>query len=83
MNGRVLIVDDDRDMCRLLAADLAHRGFEVTWRTSADAALEAVGTAEVDAVVTDVNKPVSKRRGTSKSEKPGATSRLGKADAGW
>ena len=55
MNGRVLIVDDDRDMCRLLAADLAHRGFEVTWRTSADAALEAVGTAEVDAVVTDVN----------------------------
>src|SRR5438128_5465523 len=55
VSGRVLIVDDDRDMCRLLAADLAHRGFDVTWRTSADAALDAVGTAEVDAVVTDVN----------------------------
>jgi len=55
VSGRVLIVDDDRDTCKLLAADLAHRGFDVTWRTSADAALDAVGTAEVDAVVADVN----------------------------
>src|SRR6266704_2677213 len=52
--GRVLVVDDDVDVCALLEARLAGRGFEVAWTTSAQAALDSLATAEVDAVLTDI-----------------------------
>src|SRR5213596_2574816 len=52
--GRVLVVDDDVDVCALLEARLAGRGFEVEWTTSAETALDGLGTAEVDAVLTDI-----------------------------
>ena len=52
--GRVLVVDDDVDVCALLEARLAGRGFEVAWTTSAETALDSLGTAEVDAVLTDI-----------------------------
>src|SRR5437016_9652739 len=52
--GRVLVVDDDVDVCALLEARLAERGFEVAWTTSATAALDSLATAEVDAVLTDI-----------------------------
>jgi two-component system response regulator AtoC len=55
VNGRVLVVDDDRDLCRLVAAGLAQKGFEVTWRTSAAEALEVVESTDLDAVVTDLD----------------------------
>jgi two-component system response regulator HydG len=54
MSTHVLLVDDDPDLCRFLAARLSERGLEVTWRTSAEAALDALDRLEVDAVVTDV-----------------------------
>src|SRR5262249_17190444 len=54
VSGHVLVVDDDRDMCRLVAAGLGQRGFEVTWRTSASEALEVVDGVDGDAVVTDL-----------------------------
>src|SRR5437899_12357402 len=53
--GRVLVVDDDVDVCALLEARLAGRGFEVAWTTSAKAALDSLATAEVDAVLTAIN----------------------------
>ena len=34
MQGRILIVDDDRGMCEMLAADLVLREFEPTWTIS-------------------------------------------------
>ena len=38
MNGRILVVDDDRAMCDMVAADLGSRGHEVvTTRTATDA----------------------------------------------
>src|SRR5213596_2291536 len=52
--GRVLVVDDDVDVCALLEARLAGRGFEVAWTTSATAALDSLATADVDAVLTDI-----------------------------
>src|SRR5439155_7331193 len=52
--GRVLVVDDDVDVCALLEARLGGRGFEVAWTTSAQAALDSLATAEVDAVLTDI-----------------------------
>src|SRR5215831_10497034 len=55
MSGRVLVVDDEREMCEAIAAGLAPRGFEVRWETSGDAALAALATADVDVVLTDLN----------------------------
>src|SRR2546428_7459153 len=52
--GRVLVVDDDVDVCALLEARLAGRGFEVAWTASARAALDSLATAEVDAVLTEI-----------------------------
>jgi two-component system response regulator AtoC len=55
--GRVLVVDDEPEMCALLAAGLGKRGFEVVFRTSGDAALALLDEADCDAVVADLNMP--------------------------
>jgi DNA-binding NtrC family response regulator len=55
MSGHVLVVDDDRDLCRLVEHGLARSGFTVTWRTSVPEALEVVQRELVDAVVTDLD----------------------------
>jgi DNA-binding NtrC family response regulator len=55
VSDRVLIVDDDASMCEMLEAGLRKLGFEVTWRTSADEALDVLGKGDFDAVVTDLN----------------------------
>jgi DNA-binding NtrC family response regulator len=55
MSNRVLIVDDDVEMCRMLEARLAKRGYEVTWKTSAPEALGLVEREDFDALVTDLN----------------------------
>jgi two-component system, NtrC family, response regulator AtoC len=52
--GRVFVVDDDPDMCALLEARLEARGFEVRSMTSPEAALDHLGSAEVDVVLTDL-----------------------------
>ena len=57
MNGRVLVVDDDGDMCRLLAVTLGRQGFDVTCAASGAEALELVAGADVDAIVADVEMP--------------------------
>jgi two-component system response regulator HydG len=54
MKGRVLVVDDDRSTCEVLAERLGFRGFAVEWRTSAEQALDLLGREAFDAVVTDV-----------------------------
>jgi two-component system response regulator HydG len=55
VSARVLLVDDDRDLCQLLAHGLRRRGFDVLWRTSASEALDVVGETDIDAIVTDLN----------------------------
>ena len=55
MNGRVLIVDDDGDMCTELERMLVRRGYEVVTRQQADEAFELLSTEDFDVVVTDVN----------------------------
>ena len=57
MKGRVLVVDDDEAMCRMLEDDLKRRGFCVEWRLSAVDALSLVSSSDFDAVLTDVNMP--------------------------
>ena len=56
-SSRVLIVDDDPDLCRLLQAELEGTGFAVQTRTSAAAAIEVLQAGAVDAVVTDLQMP--------------------------
>jgi DNA-binding NtrC family response regulator len=55
MAGRVLIVDDDREMCDALMAELPSKGYSGCARTSADEAFRLLETEEFDVVVTDIN----------------------------
>ncbi len=57
MSERVLIVDDDQNMCRMIATFLRTQGFESSWHTAADTAFSALQTGEFDVVVTDLNMP--------------------------
>ena len=50
MSTSVLLVDDDPDLCRLVAARLSERGFDVTWCSSGDDALVALARGMIDAV---------------------------------
>jgi DNA-binding NtrC family response regulator len=52
--GRVLIVDDDRDMCLALQDALTEFDFDAVWRTSGDAAFTLLAAEEFDAVVCDL-----------------------------
>lgn len=57
MPGRVLVVDDDRDMCKLVKAHLERRGFEVCWYSSAQEALESLDKELFDVVLADLMMP--------------------------
>jgi two-component system, NtrC family, response regulator AtoC len=52
---KVLLVDDDRDMAETMVASLRRRGFDVTWASSAEAALIAVEDGHWDVVTTDIS----------------------------
>jgi len=57
MLGRVLIVDDELAMCKLLEADLGMRDFEATWFTAPEEALQSLKNKPCDIVLTDLNMP--------------------------
>src|SRR3954471_17072433 len=53
----ILIVDDEQETCDLLAMVLEREGYGVQTSTSAQAALELVGTRDFDLVLTDLSMP--------------------------
>jgi two-component system response regulator HydG len=53
-NGRVLIVDDERDQCELMKTVLARQGLNAEARTSALEALELAAREDFDVVLTDL-----------------------------
>ena len=55
--ARVLVVEDDRDLSRLMAIHLASEGYDVARAREAAAALELVGAGRVDVVVLDLMLP--------------------------
>lgn len=57
MQGRVLVIDDDRKLCGLLSDYLGSVGFEVLTAQSADAGLPLVRGEQPDLVVLDVMLP--------------------------
>jgi two-component system response regulator HydG len=52
---RILIVDDDRAMCDLVATSLGKRGFEVVAQTDPEAAFALLDHDDFDVVVSDLN----------------------------
>jgi DNA-binding response OmpR family regulator len=57
MQARVLVIDDDRKLCGLLAEYLGRVGLEVLTAQSADAGLPLLRTEQPDIVVLDVMIP--------------------------
>lgn len=55
MTARILVVDDDVDLRRLLTRQLERRGFETVAVGSAEEASDALANAGIDAVLTDVS----------------------------
>jgi DNA-binding NtrC family response regulator len=51
---RILVVDDDRSTCELLAEHLEASGYAVSWRPSAHDALTLLEEQDFDAVITDM-----------------------------
>jgi DNA-binding NtrC family response regulator len=51
---RVLVVDDEPEMCDLLVSALSRRGFEVTTRTAADQAFALLADQDFDVIITDL-----------------------------
>ena len=57
VTGRVLVVDDDREMRELLCEDLSRQGHSVLAADDGSQALERLRSEEVDAVLADLNMP--------------------------
>ena len=57
MRGKILIVDDEQMMCKMLEDDLKRHGFDPTWCISAEKALDALASQSFDVLLTDLNLP--------------------------
>ncbi|MBN1696680.1 MAG: sigma-54-dependent Fis family transcriptional regulator [Spirochaetales bacterium] len=55
MRGKILIVDDDHDMCAMLSSTLGKAGFSVTTVPSADIALHELEKRDIDVLLADIN----------------------------
>jgi two-component system response regulator HydG len=53
--GRVLIIDDEREVCELIEAGLKKRGFVAAYRTSGEEGLDLLATEDFDVVVADLH----------------------------
>ncbi len=54
---RLLVVDDDPALCRLVAHGMEQHGFDVTWACSAERARTTLAAADFDVVVADLELP--------------------------
>jgi two-component system response regulator AtoC len=57
VKGKILIVDDDREMCEMLELGLKQHGFEIRWTTAADEALRLFNSESFDTILTDIQMP--------------------------
>jgi len=55
--GRVLVVDDDEPIARMMAEFLAEHGFEADWAAAAAPALVKIKAEPPDAIVLDLRMP--------------------------
>jgi two-component system, NtrC family, response regulator AtoC len=54
LSARVLIIDDEEEMCRMLDTGLRRLGYTCRWHTSADEGFQLVVADEIDVVATDL-----------------------------
>lgn len=54
---RVLVVDDDAELCRLLTRYLAHEGFETSWAPNGASGVERALAEEYSLIMLDVMMP--------------------------
>ena len=57
MKGKILVIEDDQDMCNMLKDGLGRRGYTVSTFTSGLEGLLAVQTQLTDVVLADINLP--------------------------
>ncbi|MGW8192857.1 MAG: sigma-54-dependent transcriptional regulator [Desulforhopalus sp.] len=57
MKGKILIIEDDQDMCDMLSVGLGRRGYSVSTYTCGTAGLSAVQSQYSDAVIADIHLP--------------------------
>ena len=57
MPGRILIVDDDRNMCEMIETDLRGHNFDPSWYLSAEEAFSVLKGEDFDVVLTDLQMP--------------------------
>jgi DNA-binding NtrC family response regulator len=57
MKGKILVIEDDQDMCDMLSAGLGRRGFSVFTYISGKEGLAAVYQQATDVVLADINLP--------------------------
>jgi DNA-binding NtrC family response regulator len=57
MSGKIIIVDDDHEMCKLLESDFRRRGFTPATFTDPHQALAGMKDDDIDVVLTDLNLP--------------------------
>jgi DNA-binding NtrC family response regulator len=57
MTGHILVVDDDRATCEMLAEGLTAHGFTVAWLTSPDQAAQSLTEIPFDVLLTDMQMP--------------------------
>lgn len=56
-NGRILIIEDDHAMCKMLESDLSRHGFFVSWFLSGEEGFSALSNSVYDVILTDLNLP--------------------------
>ncbi len=54
MSNRVFVLDDDRDTCELIEANLKQRGCKVSWAVDANQAYETLASEPFDVMLTDL-----------------------------
>jgi DNA-binding response OmpR family regulator len=57
MHRKILIVEDDRDILKLLTIRLQRKGFEIASATTGDEALEKLSSSRPDLILLDVRIP--------------------------
>jgi PleD family two-component response regulator len=55
--GRILLVDDDAQICRVMRTAFKAEGYEIDETGSGEKALELIGSRKYDVVLLDINLP--------------------------
>ncbi len=58
MKKKLLVVEDEKNLCLLYKEELAKEGYKVTAVMDADAALEQIKQQKFDLIITDIRMPI-------------------------